>query len=269
METWKIETPEKNKPRRSRYAPKGKVFEVAGLGGLYKRGGRDGTQPWWLVFAVEDGLVRPVLANLSLCAGLEGHYGCTFVLARSGPAMTVKVQRVRDGCSVVTIAEESLFALDPGPVDPGVPVKFVSMTDAPWRARCGLTPEACRKAADEAIQAGELDDFELRMDSEERKRFRRGRAAYLAAYVPAACHAVAMLDHRVAAPVMPGPGFALYLMLRAIGAGLAAHMEVAPPSSIEFFAGSALQADPPFIVSGDYEEIAELIGGASRDFIAA
>lgn len=260
----------KSSKRRRGYGPKGKTFSVAGLGALWRTGSRE-VQPRWFVFAAEDGAVRPVLANLSQGAHLGG-YALTghkeFGLKRGEASVTVKVQRVHDGCSVVTIADEAAFALDPGPVDPGAPVSFVSMTDAPWRARCGLTPEACLRAAEEAIQAGGLEDAVARMPREHAAAFRRGRAAFLAQHVPAACHAVAMLDHRVAAPILPGPGFALYLLMRAIGAGIAAHADFAPSSSYEFFADDALGVDPPVIFSGDYEEVVALIGAASKDFIA-
>lgn len=271
MQTWTIEEPPSGTKKKKRSRAKGRTFEVGGLGALVKPAGGGAATPRWLVFAAEDGAVRPVLANLSLGLALVGRiarHWTTFAFRRSGAELAVKVQRVRDGVSVVTIAEEGLFVLDPGPVNPGVPVEFVSMTDAPWRARCGLDEAACRRAAEEALQAGELDDAEGRMSTDAAAEYRRGRAKFLAALVPAACHAVAMLDYRVAAPILPGPGFALYLLLRAIGAGLAAHCEVAPSSRWTFDADPAIGADPPIVFFGEYEEVIALIGAATQDFIA-
>lgn len=278
METWTIQAPTKAPKGRRRYAAKGKEFSVAGLLSLAR--GRDANHnrlPLMLVFAADDGVVRPVLANIQLGATLGG-------FGTKKADFTGRVQRVGDGISVVTLCKEPMFVLDPGPVDPESPIEFVSMTDAPWRASCGLTEAECLRAADEVLQIGidtpgalRVDDYDLGLEpfadvlpygdnrrEGDRELYARDPRAYLAGIVPAACHAIVMLDYRVAAPVMEGPGFALYLFTHLLRAGSA---RLPGSDSLLFHAEPVLGFDTPCVVSCSYDVAMAHVGAAAREYI--
>lgn len=287
--------------RRARYRPKGNVFSCGGIGVLAPRTGYGEVhRPWWASLVCEDGAVAPIVANIRMGRKVSRYRWAsaspeaTMEFLRSVP-YDVKVQRMAEGMATVTVFRPELFRVNPGPVETGAPVSFVVLPDTACAQRMRVSDLDIRRAWEAARNvpdSGGGEEFvpPERYEDEPQRRYddrvayaRRYRAERLAklypamppepdeAYVLRALIAGAYLDHRTHCPLLPDPGFLVYL-LRVLTAHGMAHLagdwdEDRGRSAETWVVEEGMGYLTPLVVEGTSDRIADAIAQATREYI--
>jgi hypothetical protein len=160
----------------------------------------DNSRPVWAVFVGDDTSIRPFVANLRLGRRADCGDDLRIEFLRS-LKFRAEFQREAEG-TIATLYHPSLFALDPGMIDPEG-ASFVMLVPDDWARTQRLDVPAMLSHVE-----GAFPDCKLEVDE-------------LAGLAPAACLFAAYLDRRTRCPLPNDPRFYFRLFLAALDRKLA------------------------------------------------